>query len=159
MTTKIFYFTGTGNSFALAREIVERTEGHLISIVSQMEKEAIKIDADVIGIIFPVYYASNLSSGIPLIVEKFLNQLEINESQYIFAICTHSGIPGTTIEKVSKIIESRGGKLAAGFTMKTYNNAPSVMEKLKKSIFHKEFSEKTRINTQNKQQKTLTVEG
>jgi ferredoxin/flavodoxin len=155
LTIKIFYFTGTGNSLALAGEIAEKMNGQLISIVSQIEEETIKVDVNMIGIVFPVYYASNLSSGIPLIVEKFLNQLEVNESQYIFAVCTHSGMPGTTIERVAKIIKSRGAKLAAGFTMKTYNNAPSVWEKLKKSIFHKEYNDKAGIKVQNKQEKVL----
>jgi ferredoxin len=155
MAIKIFYFTGTGNSLAFAREIAKKIEGQLISIVSQMEKETINVSTDVIGIVFPVYYASNLCTGIPLIVEKFLNKLEINPSQYIFAVCTHSGMPGTTIENVVKIVKSCGGKLAAGFTMKTYNNAPSVWEKLKKSIFHKEYNDKARIKVQNKQEKAL----
>ncbi|MFW9948932.1 MAG: EFR1 family ferrodoxin [Candidatus Thorarchaeota archaeon] len=156
MKIEIYYFTGTGNSLAFARNIAERTEGQLISIVSQMEKGTVKSDADTIGIVFPVYYATNLSSGIPLIVEKFLNQLEVNESQYLFAVCSHSGMPGTTIEKVSKIIKTRGGKLAGGFAVKTYNDAPSVGEKLKKSVFRKESNDKNKNKVQNRREKVLT---
>jgi flavodoxin/Pyruvate/2-oxoacid:ferredoxin oxidoreductase delta subunit len=153
MKIEIYYFTGTGNSLALARDIAERIEGQLISIVSQMEKGTVKSDADMIGIVFPVYYATNLNSGIPLIVEKFLNQLEVDESQYVFAVCSHSGMPGTTIEKVFKIIKTRGGKLAAGFSVKTYNDAPSVGEKLKKSLFHKESNEIDKIKVQIRREK------
>ena len=57
MAIKIFYFTGTGNSLAFAREIAKKIEGQLISIVSQMEKETINVSTDVIGTVFPVYYA------------------------------------------------------------------------------------------------------
>jgi flavodoxin/Pyruvate/2-oxoacid:ferredoxin oxidoreductase delta subunit len=155
MKIEIYYFTGTGNSLALAKEIAAKTEGDLISIASQMEKESVESDADVLGIVFPVYYASNLSSGIPLIVEEFLNRLEIDRWQYIFAVCTHSGMPGTTIEKVYKIMKSRGDKLAAGFAVKTYNEAPSVGEKLKKSIFRKESNEMDKAKVQKRRDKVL----
>ncbi|MEJ2294393.1 MAG: EFR1 family ferrodoxin [Candidatus Lokiarchaeota archaeon] len=135
--------------------MADKTEGNLISIASQMEKEIVESDADVLGLVFPVYYASNLGSGIPLIVERFLNRLEIDRSQYIFAVCTHSGMPGTTIDKVYKIIKSRGGKLAAGFAVKTYNEAPSVGEKLKKSIFRKESNNVDKVKVQNRRDKVL----
>jgi ferredoxin/flavodoxin len=151
--TELYYFTGTGNSLAVARDIAENVNGQLISITPMMEKEIIKPHADAIGIVFPVYYASNLCSGIPSVVERFLNKLDINDSQYIFAVCTHSGMPGTTIEKVAKVLKSRGGKLAAGFTVKTYNNAPSVSEKFKMIIFHKQSNDIATLKTQKRQQK------
>ncbi len=60
MTTKltqIFYFSASGNSLALARDIAERINATLVPIPAVIHKEAIKPDADVIGIVFPVYYA------------------------------------------------------------------------------------------------------
>lgn len=155
MKVEIFYFTGTGNSLALAKDIVEKTKGNLVSIASQMEKETVKSDADLLGIVFPVYYASNLSSGVPFIVERFLNRLQIDKEQYIFAVCTHSGMPGTTIEKVYKILKSRGGNLAAGFAVKTYNEAPSVGEKLKGFIFRKESNDTNKVKIQKRREKVL----
>lgn len=115
-STEIFYFSASGNSLALARDIAEKTNRKPVAIPSMMGNETIKIDADVIGIVFPVYYASN-DCGIPLIVERFVNKLEAIHSKYIFAVCTHSGMPGTTIENLRKYIKSRGGELAAGFTL------------------------------------------
>ncbi|MBN1799883.1 MAG: EFR1 family ferrodoxin [Candidatus Lokiarchaeota archaeon] len=139
LTTEIYYFTATGNSLVVARHIASATGGALISIASASEmarsKESVKIRAKRVGFVFPVYFATNLRSGIPLIVEDFLTKVELTDSHYVFAICTHSGMPGTTIEKVAKIVKSRGGKLAAGFTVKTYNNEPSIKEKLKMSTY------------------------
>ncbi len=155
MVVEIYYFTGTGNSLVVAKEIAQKTNGKLISIPSLVDKEIITTNAEMMGIIFPVYFASNGCSGIPLIVEIFLNKLENIGSKYIFAICTHSGMPGSTIENLSNIVKSRGGKLAIGFAVKTYNNAPSVLEKLKKSIFHKESKKNKDAKTQKRHQKVF----
>lgn len=121
-------------------EITERLNGKLTPITSLMDREGISSEADIIGIVFPVYYASNGCSGIPLIVKRFIAKLVNINSKYIFAVCTHSGMPGVTIENLKKIINSQGGFLAAGFTLKTYNYTPSVLEKIKQSIFHNEIS-------------------
>ena len=113
----IYYFSGTGNSLAVARDIAGKMNGELVSIPAVMDQESIVTDADVIGIVFPVYFASNDNGGIPLIVGRFVGKLDNIGSKYIFAICTHSGMPGTTIEHFRRIVEARGGKLAAGFAV------------------------------------------
>ena len=117
MSTVIYYFSGTGNSLVVARDIAEKTNGTLISIPSLLKEEAIKTEADVIGLVFPVFYATN-DCGIPLIVERFVRKLEDLGSKYIFAVCTCGYMPGTTIENLRKAIASRGGKLAAGFILR-----------------------------------------
>lgn len=55
MKTEIYYFTGTGNSLVVARDLTKELNGELIAIPSVMSKETINIDAEVIGIVFPVY--------------------------------------------------------------------------------------------------------
>jgi ferredoxin len=117
VSTEIYYFSGTGNSLVVARDIAEKTNGKLVSIPSVMREESVKPAADVIGLVFPVYYATN-DCGIPLIVGRFVRKLEDLGSKYIFAVCTCGYMPGTTIENLRKSIESRGGKLAAGFTVR-----------------------------------------
>jgi ferredoxin len=120
VSTDIYYFSGTGNSLFVARYIAENTNGTLISIPSVMGEESIRTEADVIGIVFPVYYATN-DCGIPLIVGRFVKKLGNLGSKYIFAVCTCGYMPGTTIENLRKAIESHGGKLAAGFTVRMSN--------------------------------------
>jgi ferredoxin len=117
VSTHIYFFSGTGNSLVVARDIAEKTNGKLISISSLTKEKSIRTDADVIGLVFPVYYATN-DCGIPLIVARFVSKLENLGSKYIFAVCTCGYMPGTTIENLGKAIESRGGKLAAGFTVR-----------------------------------------
>jgi flavodoxin len=114
--TEIYYFSGTGNSLAVARDIAGKINGELISIPSVMDKEKIDSDADVVGMVFPVYFA--LNGGIPMIVGRFVEKLENIGPKYLFAVCTHSGGPGSTMENLGNKIRSRGGKLAAGYTVK-----------------------------------------
>ena len=112
MKTEIYYFTGTGNSLVVARDIAGQIEGELIAISSVIAKETIQTDAKGIGIVFPVYMW-----GIPLIVKRFVKKISNLQDQYIFAIATYGGMPGATINMLGKVIAKCGGKLAAGFTV------------------------------------------
>jgi flavodoxin/Pyruvate/2-oxoacid:ferredoxin oxidoreductase delta subunit len=134
--TKIYYFSGTGNSLVVARNIAEKTKGTLIAIPSVMDKENIELDADVIGVVFSIYYATN-ECGIPLIVGRFVRKLENIGSKYIFAVCTCGHMSGSTIENLRKAIESRGGELAAGFTVKMSNKKLTEEKQKKMAIAQK----------------------
>lgn len=135
MSTEIYYFSGTGNSLAVARDIAGKVNGKLISISSCVDQESIKTEANQIGIVFPVYYASN-DSGIPPIVGRFAGKLADIDSKYIFAVCTHGGGPGCAIENLSKLLERHGGKLAAGFTvmMSNKNKRPTILKDRQKKL-------------------------
>ena len=130
MTTEIYYFSGTGNSLVVARDIAKKINGKLIAISSVIKEESVEPEADVIGIIFPVYYATN-DCGIPLIIARFVKKLKSLRSKYIFAVCTHGGMPGTTIENLRNAIEARGGKLAAGFAVRMSNKKISERKQQK----------------------------
>jgi flavodoxin/Pyruvate/2-oxoacid:ferredoxin oxidoreductase delta subunit len=121
MNIEIYYFSGTGNSLAVAREISEKTNGKLIPIPTVMDQEHITTEANVIGIIFPVYYTGIIN--IPLIVQRFVMKLENINKHYIFAVCTYGGGFGTTLEILDKMIESRGGRLSSGFGVHMPQNA------------------------------------
>jgi len=136
MAVEIYYFSGTGNSLVVARDIAERTNGQLTSIQSIIDKEGIEPSAEVVGIIFPVYYATN-DCGIPPIVGRFVSKLQRISSKYLFAICTCGDMPGTTIENLRKAIHSRGGELAAGFTMKMANKTLQQEKQQKMSVNQK----------------------
>jgi len=116
-STTIFYFSASGNSLALARDIAQKTNAKMIAIPSVINQPSIHPQTNSVGIVFPVYYASN-GYGLPLIIERFINKLQGIEAKYFFAVCTHSGMAGETIAKLRKQIESHGGFLAAGFSLK-----------------------------------------
>ncbi len=120
MSTEIYYFSGTGNSLAVARDIAGRTEGTLISIPAVMDKQSTKTDADNIGIVFPCYLAQLY--GIPLIVERFVRRIRDIGSKYIFAVCTCGGLENfnalPTLKNLGRLIKSMGGTLSAEFSIK-----------------------------------------
>ena len=109
MITEIYYFSGTGNSLAVAKGVAEKTEATLIPIATLMNEEVIRTNADVVGIVFPVYYAE-----LPMIVERFCMKLSGMEGIHIFAICTYGGAAGSSLRSLKRLIRSRGGKLRAG---------------------------------------------
>jgi formate hydrogenlyase subunit 6/NADH:ubiquinone oxidoreductase subunit I/flavodoxin len=120
MSVGVCYFTGTGNSLSVAKAIAWRIGGELISIPAIVEKPRIKIEAGNIGIVFPCYLAP--LSGVPLIVERFLEKLDAIESKYLFAICTCGGyeivnaLP--TLRNLENKVASLGGTLSAKFSVR-----------------------------------------
>ncbi len=143
MSIEIYYFSGTGNSLAAAKDIAKKTSGLLISIPAVMDKESIKTGADNIGIVFPCYLARLY--GIPLIVEKFIKKLEYSGVKYIFAVCTHGGygfvnaLP--TLKSVAALIKSMGGTLSGEFSVRLpmnnldYDHIPIPIERNHEIIF------------------------
>jgi flavodoxin/Pyruvate/2-oxoacid:ferredoxin oxidoreductase delta subunit len=116
----IYYFSGTGNSLFIARKIAGKTDSVLIPIPAVINYDSITCEAEIIGIVFPVYYATN-DCGVPLIVSRFIKKLKNINSKYIFAVCTSGYMSGETIENLSRIIKSRGGKLSAGYSINMSN--------------------------------------
>ena len=145
MSFEIYYFTGTGNSLAVARDIAEKTNGKLISIPVVMNKQSIKTDANSIGIVFPAYMAHLY--GIPLIVERFIEKLEDIGSKYIFAVCTCGGYESVnalpTLKNLAKLIKSLGGKLSAEYSIRLpmnnldYSHIPIPIDKNQETMFKK----------------------
>ena len=140
MSLEIYYFSGTGNSLVVARDIAEKMEGNLISIPSVMDKKSITTDADMIGIVFPVYYLGTVN--IPLVVQRFVMKLDDISTKYIFAVCTYGGGSGSTLTILDKMIKARGGRLASGFGVQMPQNA-----------FKKPFENKTKLYNNWKEKK------
>jgi len=113
MNPVIYYFSGTGNSFIVAKDISKKINARSTAISQKISKDKIKIISDLIGIVFPDYY-----SNVPNIVIKFIEKIENLKDKYIFAVCTYGGKPGPTLRYLEKIILSKGGKLSAGFGIK-----------------------------------------
>lgn len=110
MTTEIYYFTGTGNSLAVARDVAGRIGGDLIPIPAVMDRESVTGDADALGLVFPVYH-----KGIPLILKRFVERMEGLDGRYLFGVCTYGDTPGLAMRDLDRLLLSRGGRLAAGF--------------------------------------------
>lgn len=135
----IFYFSGTGNSLKVAKDIVDILKNAEVSAITNI-KETIVIDSEILGLVFPVYYAR-----LPLVVERFIENLEINKRTYIFVVATSGGTPGYALKRAGKILANKNNKLNSAFTVTmpsnnifSYNpSSPKRAEKILKKELEK----------------------
>ena len=112
MKTIIYYFTGTGNTLAVARGIAEELgDTELIPIRKDTRPGEGHDEADAVGIAFPVHYLD-----MPDIVRKFVEGLQFPENQYIFGIATCGQRPGGALFRLEELLEEKGARLSSGFT-------------------------------------------
>ena len=112
MKTKIYYFSGTGNSLWLAKELknILTKDTELFSIADYKYMESIEIDTNVLGFVFPVYFHS-----IPGMVKEFIGKAQIKGNPYIFAVAACNAVPGHAIFVVDKLLSKKGFRLSAGY--------------------------------------------
>ncbi len=111
MKTVIYYFTGTGNTLAIARDIAtELGETELIFMPKLMNQPEVVTDADVVGIAFPVYFLN-----MPGLVMEFVQKLKIIGSPFLFGIVTCGERPGHALFSLKSLLEEKGTTLSAGF--------------------------------------------
>jgi len=117
MNTTIFYFTGTGNSLKVARDLAkELGDAAIVSIPKVINKE-IDLSAERIGIVYPVYMF-----GMPLIVSRFIKQLKADKNKYIFAVATYGGKAANTLGQNARELKAEGLELSAGFLVRMPGN-------------------------------------
>ena len=124
MTTTLYYFTGTGNSLAVARSLAEHLgDTRLVSIPAVMGGDGeIPVLSKKIGIICPVYDA-----GVPILVREFLHRCRFHDASYLFAIVTMAGIGGSALRMIDQDLrEGNGRGLDAGFIVKMPGNFPPL---------------------------------
>jgi len=113
----IYYFSGTGNSFAVARDLSEKLDAHLISVSSLINQESIAAEADLVGFVFPIYDFKP-----PALIGQFIRKLKSIELKYIFAVCTCGLTTSHSLKFLEKEIKNSGGRLSAGFAVHMPHN-------------------------------------
>ena len=117
---EIYYFSGTGNSLHVARELQKRIpDTDLIPVLSLLNKEEIETKGESIGFVFPVYLTST-----PDPVRRFLKKIDLKSAQYIFAVTTNCGYPGKVGMYLEKLFKKRGKNIDFYFTLKMVGNSP-----------------------------------
>jgi NAD-dependent dihydropyrimidine dehydrogenase PreA subunit/flavodoxin len=109
---EIYYFSGTGNSLAVARDMAENLNARLIPVVSMLDQESVHSEANGIGFVFPIYDFKP-----PRVVEEFVRKLENIDAKYLFAVCTYGIVPSCSLKHLDEVVKSRGGHLSAGFAV------------------------------------------
>jgi ferredoxin len=119
-TTEVYFFSGTGNSLAVARDIAERLGGILTPIPAVVERERIESDAEAVGIVFPIYYETH--GGIPQIVKRFTAKLSGLGSKYIFGVTTYGSASIIALGRLARLVAARGGRLSGRFAVNMPEN-------------------------------------
>jgi len=126
MATSIYYFSGTGNSLHVARELQSRIPGsNLIPIARLLRNNTIETSADTIGLVFP-----NFCLTIPIPVHDFLKKADLRSAKYIFAICTRGGTPSEACDHINEILQKEGKRLDAQLNITMPWNHPLGKENL-----------------------------
>ena len=113
MANTIIYFTGTGNSLAVARALSERLpDTTVISASEMLSRSILATETDTCGFVFPVY-----CQNAPEIVRRLVHLIKIPSDSYIFAIATHNGDPGYSHFTLDRILKKKGQRLQAGFAI------------------------------------------
>ena len=101
--TKIYYFSGTGNTFWSAKKISEQIDDkfELINIGVEAEKDEIIVEADAVVLLFPAY-----AYGPPLIVRNFVKKAVI-KTPYFAAFVTFGTSPGGALADICRIVKRK----------------------------------------------------
>jgi len=116
MATRIYYFTGTGNSLWAARRLAERLDaGAPTPIVRALAEGDTSPDEDRVGIVVPVYMYR-----LPHLVVDFVDQLQTRAP--VFVVVTAGGDPGDLFVGLRRRFAKRGLDLAQALCVPVQSN-------------------------------------
>ena len=87
----VLYFTGTGNCLYVARQLAGK-EGEILSIPQLVKEERYSIEADEVGIVYPVY-----GHMPPNMVRRYIEKADIR-APYKFAVLTYGNRKCNAVE-------------------------------------------------------------
>jgi ferredoxin len=120
MSIEVYYFSGTGNSLHVAKELQKRIPGiDLIPIIGLLNKDVIKTNGRTVGIVFPIHLAMA-----PAPVMEFISKIDLKSTEYIFSIATRAGSPHRAFIDLDKILKKKGRCLDSFFTLNMASNDP-----------------------------------
>ncbi|TFG15650.1 MAG: 4Fe-4S ferredoxin [Promethearchaeota archaeon] len=138
MDTSIYFFSGTGNSLKVAKELGSiLNDCEIISMTKALQQNNLNTKAEQIGFIFPLYFL-----GAPSIVIDFMKKIKLENPKYLFAVITsHGGGAGAAIYQLNKLLKFNSTKLHAGFSIEMPGNYipmyDIVSEEKQKLVFEK----------------------
>ena len=94
----VFYFTGTGNSLYVAREL----DGQTVSIPQAIRKDDLTFSADKIGIVCPIY-----GHEMPAMVKEFIRRATF-QTEYFYVVLTYGNMHGGAAEIADKVLKDAG---------------------------------------------------
>lgn len=141
MKSILYYFTGTGNTLKIAKDLTRELgpDTEFIPIAKVVNQEVIQVSADRVGIIFPVYMW-----GLPLIVANFARKLRPAKVPYLFAVTNYGGFPAGTLLMLKELLIRNNTILSAGFGVQMPGNFTPMYGAKPPAIQQKQFANETR---------------
>ena len=124
----VYYFRGTGNSYAAAKFLADGLGEDLMDIAAAVKEKNYEhhlAKDEKLGFVFPVY-----AWAPPKIVTDFVKNLELYYSgdPYIFAVCTCGASAGKTMDIFESALEENGLVLDSGFSIVMPDNYIPMFE-------------------------------
>jgi NAD-dependent dihydropyrimidine dehydrogenase PreA subunit/flavodoxin len=121
MSTEIYYFSGTGNSLHVAKELQKHIpDTDLIPVVSLLGKDVIETQAETVGFVFPIYLTT-----VPIPMREFVKKLDPTSARYVFAVATRIGTFCLADIVLERILKKKGKRLDAYFVLNMPTNSPT----------------------------------
>ena len=114
----IYFFSGTGNSLFVAKELSKRLENtKVVPIIPTLKQKKIQPSDSDIVVVFPEHALT-----MPIIVRKFFRKLNFSGINYFSIVVTRHGIKSKVHEEISQIAKRKNGKLNSIFYINMFNN-------------------------------------
>jgi len=126
LKTEVYYFSGTGNSLHVAHEINKSLidSGRVLALARYVNESTISTDADLIGIIFPVYMGDT-----PWVVKDFLRRLRIQTCTYVFSVATYNSHAANVMPTLAGYLKTFSIDLSLGELINMPGNAINSTKK------------------------------
>jgi ferredoxin len=111
MKTRLYAYTGTGNSLWIARQLALELKEATLEFMPYPSRD-FEVEADGVGIIFPVHIW-----GLPIRVIQFVTHLRVKPGTYLFALAANASQVAATLLQLQKLMSTRKMSLAAGYSV------------------------------------------
>lgn len=157
MKTRIYVYTGTGNSLWAARILASKVPQTEILPMPLTPKPWIESPDENVGLVFPVHIW-----GLPKRVIEFIRVLKADVKKYYFAIAVNGGQVAATLLQMERILAKRGLDLSSGFSLPLPSNyipwgGPGTPEE-QEELFTRAFEKLARIAEKIRSQESAEVE-
>lgn len=122
----ILYFSGTGNSLSVARQLAEATGDTAVHIsdLTASFHACHKIRDRVIGFVFPVYFGD-----LPQPVREFAEYICFAPSTYFYAVATCGSSPGNALHNLMDLLARKRCHLAYARSLSMIANSTATWKK------------------------------
>ena len=112
----ILYFSGTGNSLAIARKIAEAINDQVLPLTEAVQQDL--TNKQRIGLVFPTY-DFNLPPALP----EMVSHLKISPKSYVFTVVTCGNMAGNCIWVLRRLLREKGIELAYSHKVSVPDNS------------------------------------